>query len=104
MSINPEKMKASWLEAVVNGEAAGFARHFMPDIIDDLTALEAWVKEARGKLAEFKACMDAQRRGDDFHGDGNGDEESCADGVCFRIGPIIDRLLTPTPDGKEVKP
>lgn len=34
-----ERMKASWLEAVANGEAEGFSRHFVPDILNEVKLL-----------------------------------------------------------------
>ena len=43
--INVDNMKASWLEAVANGESEGFSRHYMPDILDDLAMTEAELKK-----------------------------------------------------------
>lgn len=56
--IDAEKMKASWLEAVANGEAEGFARHWMPDILDALK-LRQDVVEAAEKWAETQSVTDA---------------------------------------------
>jgi hypothetical protein len=55
MSIDVDKMKASWLQAVANGEGLGFARDYMPEILDDLEAAQAKIKELtkdRDALAE----------------------------------------------------
>lgn len=41
MSIDTEAMAASWIEAVAHGEAEGFSRHFVPDLIDEIRRLSS---------------------------------------------------------------
>lgn len=49
--IDAGRMKSSWLEAVASGEAEGFARHWMPDILDSLAASQSALGKAMAELA-----------------------------------------------------
>lgn len=57
--MNIEQMRASWLEAVAHGEADGFSRHFVPDILDELEKYENVVEAA--KRARIKKTENAHR-------------------------------------------
>ncbi len=62
MSISVDEMKSSWLEAVANGEAEGFSRHWMPDILDTLAAQAVELELARKDIdaARCQACGTAK--------------------------------------------
>lgn len=91
--IDIDDMKASWLEAVANGEAEGFSRCFVPDILEALAASQARVVELEGAFeieAEkvAKANREAKRMDCDCSGEGVGSL-----GGCFRCR-TLDALST----------
>jgi len=54
--VNINDMRASWLEAVANGEAEGFSRHFVPDILDEVERLS---RPSPPPSSEMREAMDA---------------------------------------------
>lgn len=68
--IDTKKMRMSWLKAVANGEAEGFSRHFVPDILDALDEsrreLTRAVEDLEPKLTTAIALqMKAERERDE---------------------------------------
>jgi len=53
-----DDMRYSWLEAVSNGEAEGFSRHFVPDILDEVDRLRAHSAKLSEALGEAVKAMD----------------------------------------------
>lgn len=45
-----KQMRDSWLEAVTNGEAEGFSRTFVPEILDELWARQVQIDRLRDAL------------------------------------------------------
>ncbi len=60
MGIDVKAMRASWLEAVAAGQHGEFARHFVPDMLDEIEQLKEQIE------GTFVTCTRLVKQRDDF--------------------------------------
>ena len=58
-----------------------------------LLAENAALRKASGRLREFNACMEAQRKEVELPPGHDDPDESCGDGTCFQIGRLIEEVF-----------